>query len=51
MTEPATQAGRAHVEKGKTNDFTFAEIVADVIAIEAEAVKPWRDWPSTSSRT
>jgi len=35
--EPATQAGRAHVEKGKTNDFTFAEIVADVLAIEAEA--------------
>jgi hypothetical protein len=35
---PKTEAGRALLKQGETNDFTYADIAASILAIEAEAV-------------
>ena len=37
MTGPTTQAGKALLKRGATNHFTYADIEAAILAIEAEA--------------
>jgi hypothetical protein len=44
MTEPRTAAGKAHLTWLLAGDDVFPEdALAAVLAIEREAVKPWRD--------